>query len=186
MAKRIFWVFMLMPTAAWAGEGLKHAEEWVLRRDGAWIVNFAILFAGLYWIAKRFIVPALKERSETIVQTLANAEDAKKEAMKILSDLEFKLDRLEEKKSEMRVDALAEGAQIKEELLKEAEEVSKRILDKARTEIEIETRKAKQGLQKEIVEMAVGITEKILSEKIREADQRKVFAEYLAGVGEKK
>jgi len=177
---------MLMPTAAWAGEGLKHAEEWVLKRDGAWIVNFAILFAGLYWIVKRFILPALKERSESIAKTLADADKAKKEAMRMLSELEFKLDRLEEKKTEMRSDSLAEGAKIKEELIKEAEEVSRRILDKAKTEIDNETRKAKQGIQKEIVELAVTITEKILSEKVREADQRKVISEYLAGIGEKK
>jgi len=177
---------MLMPTAAWAGEGLKHAEEWVLRRDGAWIINFAILFAGLYWVAKRFIIPALQERSDSIVKTLADAEESKKEAMRMLSELEFKLDRLEDKKTEMRRDSLAEGVKIKEELIKEAEAISRRILDKARTEIENETRKAKQGIQKEIVELAVTITEKILSEKIREADQRKVISEYLAGIGEQK
>ena len=173
---------ILVPTAAFAAGGLQHAEEFVLKRDGAWIVNALILFGGLYWLIKRFGIPALQTRSEDIAATLDDAEKAKNEAMKKLAELESKLKDFEEESRRMKNDAAAEGELIKREIIDEAKAQAERILHKAKQEIEAEKHRATNRLRKETAELAVKLATESIQKGFGADDQKKVVADYLSNV----
>jgi len=180
--KLLITAILLLPSSAYAGEGIARAEEWVLRRDGAWIVNFLILFAGLYWIANRFVLPALKERTSQIAKDLEDSEKARMEAMKRLSDLEAKVRKFEGETDQMHQDAKNEGAKIKNQLVEDAKEQAGRILDKAKSEIESETLKATNRLRRETVEFAVKVAEELITSKINDGDHKVIVSDYLEKV----
>ncbi len=178
MKTKIVLAILLAPVSAWAG-GLKHAESWELNRDGAWVVNFLILFSGLFYLVKRFILPELKKRSEEIAKNLEDTEKARMDAMKNLSELEQKLRKFEEDAEQMKQDAIAEGAKIKNEIVEEAKAQSRRIVEKAKAEIEAEALRAKMELKSATAELAVKVARDILTENIKASDQPVIVKEYI-------
>ncbi len=178
----VFLSVFIIPAAAHAG-GLKHAESWELGRDGAWIFNFLILFAGLYWIVRRFIIPALTQRTKDISERLEQAEKLRMETMKNLADIEYKTRAFEKESAAMREEAIEEGKKIKEQVVQEAQNSAARIVEKAHAEIERETLKAMDSLKKETAELAVKLASEIIAENVGKEDHERSIEEYIDKVG---
>ncbi|MEE8483442.1 MAG: F0F1 ATP synthase subunit B [Nitrospinota bacterium] len=172
----------IIPAAAYAA-GLKHAERWELGRDGAWIFNFLILFAGIYWIIHRFIIPALSQRSKDIAKNLEQAEKLRMETMKALADIEYKTRAFEKEAAAMREEAIVQGKKIKEQIVKEAQNFATRIVEKAHAEIERETLKAMDSLKKETAELAVKLASELIAENVGKDDHMRITEEYIDKVG---
>jgi F-type H+-transporting ATPase subunit b len=172
---------LALPVAAVASEGggLAHATEWVTWRDGGRIFNFLILFAGIFWLIKRVIIPALKERSEKISSSLEEAEKARMNAMKKLSDLEYKIRQFEKESAAMRMDSKKEGEKIKEQVIEEANAIAARILEKARTEIANESLKTRDRLRRETAALSIKLAADILEKDLRETDQKVIVDDYM-------
>lgn len=177
-------LFLSLPYVAGAAEeALKHAETWELKRDGAWIFNFLLLFAGVYYLVKRFIIPALSERSERIARQLEEAEKLRMETMKTLSDIEYKTRVFEKETAKAREESIEAGNKIKEQIIAEAVEMAKRVLEKAQIEIQSETIKAKDALRRETAELAMKLASELLEKSASESDQKKMIDEYLEQIG---
>lgn len=180
-----FWCAVLVAAPAFA-EGLHHADHFELRRDGSWIVNFAILMAGLLWIIFRFAIPALKQRTESLQKDMDDGERNRKESLARLAELEGKLKEFESEAARIRQDAVDEGEKLKKQIIAEAEAASRRLLDKARMEVESETLKARGRLKKEAVEMAVAMAADMLKKNVNEKDQQSAVKQYAQSVGGRK
>jgi len=178
MAKVAVFLFIALPGAAHAAEGLPHATEWVLWRDGGWILNFLILFAGLYWIVRRLAIPALDKRRELIAKELEDAEKARTEAMKKLAELEDKTRRFEKDTVRVREETISEGEKIKERIITEAGIIADRIVEKAKEEIEMETHEAKSRLRNETVELSMKLALRLLEKNMGRADHKVIVEDY--------
>ncbi|MFQ5431970.1 MAG: F0F1 ATP synthase subunit B [Nitrospinota bacterium] len=180
---RILTAFLILalPVAAAASEGggLPHATEWVTWRDGGRIFNFIIFFAPFVWLIKRFVIPALKERSKNIAASLETAEKNRIEAMKKLSDLEYKIRQFDQETGAMRSDAEKEGEKIRDQIIAEAKEVAARIIDQAKMEMQNETLKARDRLRRETAELSVKLAAQILEKDLRETDHKLIVDDYL-------
>jgi len=174
-------VILALPVAAAASEGggLAHATEWVTWRDGGRIINFLILFAPILWLIKRFIIPALSERSKNISVSLEEAEKNRIEAMKKLSDLEYKIRQFDQETAAMRRDAEKEGEKIRDQIIAEAKEIAARIIDQAKMEMQNETLKAKDRLRRETAELSVKLATQILEKDLRKTDHKLIVDDYL-------
>lgn len=181
MARLAAFLLIALPGAAYA-EGLHHATEWVLWRDGGWILNFLILFAGLYWIVRRLIIPALDKRGELIAKELEYAEKTRTEAMKKLAELENKTRMFEKETVRIRAETVSEGEKIKEQIIVEAGIIADRIVGKAKEEIEMETQMAKTRLRGETVELSMKLALKVIEENMGQADHKVVVENYLGRV----
>lgn len=173
----------LLAAAPAFAEGLHHADHFEMRRDGAWIVNFALLFAGALWIVVRFVIPALKQRSEALQKEMNDGELARKESLARLAELEGKLKAFESEAARIRQDAVEEGDKLKKQIIAEAEAAARRLLDKAQAEVESETAKARGRLKKEAVEMAVAMAADMLRKNVNEKDQQAALKQYVQSVG---
>ncbi len=180
-----FWSAILAAAPAFAG-GLAHADHFEMRRDGAWIVNFALLLAGLLWIIIRFVIPALKQRSALLQQEMDDSERARKESLARLAELEGKLKAFESEAARIRQDAVDEGEKLKKQIIAEAEIASRRLLDKAQAEVESETIKARGRLKKEAVEMAMAMAADMLKKNVNEKDHQGAVKQYAQSVGGRK
>jgi len=180
---RILAAFLVLalPLAAAASEGggIAHATEWVTWRDGGRIINFLILFVPILWLIKRFIIPALTERSKNISVSLEEAEKNRIEAMKKLSDLEYKIRQFDQETAAMRRDAETEGEKIRDQIIAEAKDIAARIIDQAKMEMQNETLKAKDRLRRETAELSVKLATQILEKDLRETDHKLIVDDYL-------
>lgn len=173
---------VLLAAPAFAG-GLAHADHFEMRRDGAWIVNFTLLLAGLLWIIIRFVVPALKQRTESLQKEMDDSELARKESIGRLAELEGKLRAFESEAARIRQDAAEEGEKLKQRIIAEAETAARRLLDKAQAEVESETGKARARLKKEAVDMAVAMAADMLRKNVNEKDHQAAVKQYAQSVG---
>lgn len=176
-------VCALLAAAPAFASGLAHADHFEMRRDGSWIVNFVILLAGLLWIIIRFMVPALKQRSELLQQEMDDRERARKEALAHLAEIENKLKAFESEAARIRQDAVDEGEKLKKQIIADAEAASRRLLNKAQMEVESETIKARGRLKKEAVEMAMAMATDILKKNVNEKDQQGAVKQYAQSLG---
>jgi F-type H+-transporting ATPase subunit b len=136
-------------------------------------IGFLITFLILAKFAWKPLLKGLKERDNSIAQALQAAELAKKDVSMLHSESE-KL--LAEAKSE-RDKIMQEARALKESLLNEAREQAKKeghkLLDEARAAIKNERAAAIQDIRKQVAELSVSISEKILMHELEDSDKQR-------------
>ncbi|MCR4719277.1 MAG: ATP synthase F0 subunit B [Firmicutes bacterium] len=133
------------------------------------MLNFVILFGGLYFIlykpVKDFIVRREKmygDMDESAKNALKSAEDTKK-------DYEEKLRRADSEILEMKAVAQAEAELSASDIIKKAKAEADEVLNKARTQAEYETRESLHHANSEISKIAAAAAKKIVFESTSES-----------------
>lgn len=136
-------------------------------------IAFSITFLILAKYAWKPLLKGLKERDNSIAQALQAAEIAKRDVSKLHTESE-KL--LAEAKVE-RDKILQEARALKESLLAEAREQAKKeghkLLEDARNAIKNERAAAIQDIKKQVAELSVLISEKILMHELTDIEKQK-------------
>ena len=129
-------------------------------------------FAILYFLLKKFawkpILGSVNDREDSIREALLAAENAKKEMENLKSDNE-KI--LKEAKIE-RENMLKDAREIKTKLISDAENQAKeqasKMIDSAQLAIQNEKNSAMNELKQTVVELSVGIAEKVISSELED------------------
>ena len=148
----------------------------------AQIINFAIVFAVLYFFALKPLLKVMAERTGTIEKSLA---DAKK--------IEENLNRAEGERQEVVNAAKKEAGLILERVSAEAEEKREEMAAKAKEEIGqiINKEKEKMRLEKaetlkeikaEVADLVVASLEKLLDKKLNSKDDQELIIKIVKGV----
>ncbi len=148
-----------------------------------WVwITFFILLAILYKTALKPLLSSLTDREEGIRNDINEAKKQRDEAEELLS---------KHKKMIAEADAQAQA------VLKEAQDIAQKsrseILEKAREEASKEVEKAKQEIEKqrddalkslrtEVVDLAIGAAEKILTQAIDKETNKKVVDDYISSM----
>ncbi len=155
-----------------AGE---HGEDW---KAWMWkIINFAILVIILVKFLGKPMREYFKKRTELIQKSLDEAREAKEIAQKALQEVQEKLKLKDEEIEKIIAAARASGEADKEALIKKGEEMSAKIKEQAKSNIEVELKNAKAQLRAEAAELAVKLAEKKLKEQLTEEEQLKLLEE---------
>lgn len=144
---------------------------------------FGLFFLILAKFAWRPILNAVKARDEMIKGSLESAEKARLEMLKLQSDNEAIL----RKAREEREDILKEAREVRDRLISEAKgkasEEAEKLIEKARTGIESEKRKALSEIHEQVAIISVEIASKILGEKLKQtSEQEKLIDNYLKDI----
>ena len=125
-----------------------------------------VIFAIVFFILAKFGFPLItgmvKKRSDSIEQSLRDAEEARK-ALKDLAAEQKKL--IEEaRKEQARIlnEAAAAGDKIVQEARDQAREQTPAMIEKAREEIRIEQDTARREITSEVASLAVEVAEKLI------------------------
>jgi F-type H+-transporting ATPase subunit b len=151
------------------------------------VVIFTMFFLILTKFAWKPILNMVKQREEMIKGSLASAEKARKEMVKLQSDNEAIL----KKAREERESILKEAREVRDKMIAEAKgkasEEADKIVEKARTGIEREKALALADIREQVASLSVDIASKLLSEKLSQTgEQGKLIDHYLKDIDLKK
>ena len=146
------------------------------------LVSFTILYLILRKFAWGPILGAVKEREESIKAALDAADNAKKEMENLKADNEKILNEAKIERETM----LKEAREMKSKLISDAEDEAKikakKMVEAAKTAIQNEKNSAMNELKNTVVDLSVGIAEKLISEELSDKDkQLKMIEEILDG-----
>ena len=144
------------------------------------LVSFIILYLILRKFAWGPILGAVKEREESIKAALDAADNAKKEMENLKADNEKILNEAKTERETM----LKEAREMKSKLISDAEDEAKikakKMVEAAKTAIQNEKNSAMNELKNTVVDLSVGIAEKLISEELADKDkQLKMIEEIL-------
>ena len=144
------------------------------------LVSFIILYLILRKFAWGPILGAVKEREESIKAALDAADNAKKEMENLKADNEKILNEAKIERETM----LKEAREMKSKLISDAEDEAKikakKMVEAAKTAIQNEKNSAMNELKNTVVDLSVGIAEKLISEELADKDkQLKMIEEIL-------
>jgi len=144
------------------------------------LVSFIVLYIILTKFAWGPILGAVKEREESIKQALDAADNAKKDMENLKADNEKILNEAKIERETM----LKEAREIKSKLISDAEEEAKirakKMVEAAKTAIQNEKNSAMNELKNTVVDLSIGIAEKLISEELADKDkQLKMIEEIL-------
>jgi F-type H+-transporting ATPase subunit b len=140
-------------------------------------IVFSISFFLLAKYAWKPVLKGLKERDHTIAEALQAAEKAKKEVTQLNKESERIL---AEAKAE-RDKILTETRGLKESMLSEARDQAKKegqkMIDEARTAIKNERAAAIDDIKKQVADLSVAISEKILLQELSDPNRQQELIE---------
>jgi F-type H+-transporting ATPase subunit b len=146
------------------------------------VVTFVMLLMVLNKFAWKPLLKALHDRESSIRGTLDHADNAKAEAEKILEENRRQLSKAGEEAQKILAEGRALGDKLKQEIVDQANQQSRRMVDQARLEIERDKDTAIAQLRGEVAALALQVAGKILNETLDEKKHRALIDESLSSL----
>jgi F-type H+-transporting ATPase subunit b len=146
------------------------------------IVNFLILFAVLRLLLWKRILKMLEQRKQRIAQSLADAEQARKDRERAEAEYQQRIERAEQEREEILAKAAEEGEQAGEQVLAEARTEADRIIAEAQAELERDRQEMLAELRGQVASLAIAVSNKIIGEALDEQRQRRLIDEFFSGI----
>lgn len=147
------------------------------------LINFVIL----YFILKKFffkkIHAIIEERENLIGEKLDQAEEEVTRARILAVENERVAKNAREEGRLITKRHKEKADKIYTEIVEEAHDEAKVILDRARLEIDREKKKAQSQLKNEVVDLAMDLSKKIIQKNIDEEKNREIIDDFITKVG---
>ncbi len=150
------------------------------------IVNFTLLALLLYFVAYKPVLRMLDERSARINQGIQDAETASRRAAEMEQEFERRLSEARREGQEIVAQATQVSERAGQEILERAREEARAQIERAKGEIARERDLAMADLRRQVAELSLMISEKILGEALDEQDHHRLIAEFLEQTEEMK
>lgn len=144
------------------------------------IVTFVLLLIVLRKFAWKPLLTALHDRESSIRGTLDHAENAKAEAERILEENRRQLAKAGEEAQKVLAESRALGDRLRNEIVEQANQASRRMVEQARLEIERDKESAIAQLRGEVATLALQAAGKILNETLDEKRHRTLIDDSLS------
>jgi F-type H+-transporting ATPase subunit b len=176
---------VLLAGGAVASADAHHADSGVLLKDFLYrLLNFAFVVALLVYFLAKPLKKGLSGRREDIEKALAAAKKAKEEAEAKFAEYDRKLAQATEEIAEISAAIRREGELEKLKIIENAKQMALKIEQDAEKTAALEVAKARVALQREAVQLAVGVAEELLKKNFTKDDDTRLIDEYLQKVGE--
>lgn len=135
-----------------------------------------IIFGVVYFILSKFAFPAisgaLEDREKNINDAIANAEAQNKKSQELLAESQAKLDNAQKEIQTLLANGKVQAEKIIQAATEEANNIKNQKVEDAKKEIERSKELAVGEIRKEVADLVIMATEKILEEKL-DADKHK-------------
>ncbi len=168
---------ILLPGVALAAEG---ESRWGILLPLGRFFNLVIVIGVLVWVARKPLANFYATRTQTIREQLVEAQAARKEAEAKLTEMNFRISRLDEELREIKEQAEKEAQEECQRLISAAERDAEKIVERAREEIEGMTRAAQLELRAHVADLSVQIAEEKIREGITSEDHNRLFAGFVS------
>lgn len=136
------------------------------------LIAFVIVFWTLKIFAWKPILKALEARRQRIEGDFARVDQLKKDVEKLKAEYNAHIQKIDEEARTRIQEAVADGQRISREIQEKARADAQSTLEKTKQNLSIEAAKIRLDLKREIANMAIQVSEKILAEKLNEAKQQ--------------
>ncbi|CAB5158080.1 hypothetical protein D3OALGA1CA_4867 [Olavius algarvensis associated proteobacterium Delta 3] len=170
------------PVFASSEGGQGEAESHWTSTDTYRVMNFTVLFVGLFLLLRKPVANALGARISGIREQIRELESKKAEAEKQLAQYNEKLSQLDKEAGHIVENYIKQGEEAKARIIEEAKAAAFKLEEQAKRNIDNEFKKAKEKIQEEIVEQALAKAEEMIAGKITPDDQEKLVDEYIEKV----
>ena len=146
-------------------------------------VQVATFLVAMVIIWKLFWGPLtnyMRERSSQIAGDLQRAEKGKREIEALEAEYHSRLTELETRAQQEIKDALARGAQAKEQILTEARQEAKRILEKAQADLSQERAQVVRELRAHITQISLQAVERLLGQGLDTQTQKRLLDQFIS------
>lgn len=170
-------VVVLTAAPALAAEGEAGGFMW-----GHWLVslvNLAIVIGIIYKFGGSFITEFFEERRATLVKDIEEARRLREEAEARLEEYTARLDALEDERKSLLEEYHQQGEREKDRIIADAKRQVEKMRDDAEITIEQEVKKAVASLERQVVDLAVEMTEQLSKKKLDAAKQKRLVDDYV-------
>ncbi len=146
----------------------------------AQFINFTILLILVGWASKRFLFPLLDERRKRIQEGLEASEEAKQRLAQTETETAAELEKARQEGQGLIGQAQQMSARIQEEARQSARAEGETLLDRARSEIQLERDAAIADLRREFADLAITAAERVIRRSLDRTAHRELIEEVLA------
>lgn len=175
-------LFFSVGIALGSSDGGEHGTKGWVATDTYRVMNFAVLFLGLFFLLRKPIAQFFGARIKGIEDQLDELETKKKDAAQKLEEYSKKLVQLDKEGKKILDDYIRQGNEARERILKEAESAADKLKEQALRNIDYEINQAKSRLQEEVLEKAIVKAEEIIKNQLTIEDHDRLVDEYLEKV----
>ncbi len=148
---------------------------------GLWsLLIFMLLFLGLSKFAWKPMIQGLNKREQNIRGALEQAEQTRRQAMELQSQLDAKMRDAGAEIARMMDEARRDATAVKDQMVAEARAQIQQDRDRQLREIDAAKSKAMQEIWQQSVALATSISAKVIRRKLSEEDHRRLLDESLA------
>lgn len=148
-------------------------------------ISFIILLILLSKVAYKPITKALRNREDSIRDSLEEAKKTRESAEALLEDYKNQLAQAREEAQKILAEGKMMGENIKKEVIQKAHEESNQIVKRAQEEIEFQKKKALMELKERIADHTIMAASKVIERALEKKDHEQLLDEYISKVGEK-
>lgn len=148
------------------------------------ILGFGILMFLLTNFLFKPVNKMLEERQQDIKVAYDKIEAEQREMQELKGEYEKRLAAIEAEARERIQHAIKEAQGMRDQIVGEANTRSRDLITRAEQEVEREKQQAIIALREQVVDLALGATNKIIGDNLDEARQRKLISEFITSQGE--
>lgn len=138
-----------------------------------------VVFKRYFWVP---VNQYIERRNETAQQHLTDAYQAKEEALEKQQQAKQQLQEAAMKAQKIIEHSESEAKKIKEEMLSQAQRQARQKIEHAQSQIELQRKDMQTSIRKEIVEVALLASERLLHDKIDESIDRQMIEDFVKDV----
>ncbi|MCL1847066.1 MAG: F0F1 ATP synthase subunit B [Coriobacteriia bacterium] len=153
---------------------------------GEWIpmlIGFIVLWVILAKFGWPAFIGMIDKRTATIKDSLERAEAARIESEHILEENKLQLDEAKKQATQIIADAKVTGDTLRAEIMTQAQEDARLLIERANSAIETEKKAAIAQLQSSVADLSVSIAGRLIGSDLNESDHRRLIEHYLAEAG---
>jgi F-type H+-transporting ATPase subunit b len=143
-------------------------------------VTFGLAVLTLWRFFWKPLAKFMEARRFAIEQDIETARKSRESAEQARAEVELRLTKIKAEASELLQQASEEGKRTREQILKEAQDEARRLLDNAGRQIAEERGRAIRDLRAETVALSMLIAEKALKQSVDAQVQHRIVDEFIA------
>jgi F-type H+-transporting ATPase subunit b len=151
-----------------------------------WIWTW-VLFGIVFFILAKFAWKPLREQLEArenrIRETVEKAHRVKGEAEALLEKHREMMDRAKADAQEIITEGREAGEKVREDAAAAGQVEAREIVDRAKKEIDLETKKAIDQIRREAVDLSLSAASRILERSLEDEDHRKLASQVVSELG---
>jgi F-type H+-transporting ATPase subunit b len=151
------------------------------------ILTQILAFLTMFWVLKKFVwkhlLNLMEERQQLIRSEFDKIESQKEEVSKLSDEYQAKLRDIDAEARRKIQEAIGKGREIAHHIEEETRQKVVLLLNNAQTEMRHELDQAKEQLKKDVVNISLAVTEKLIQENLDVSKHQKLIEDAIDQVG---